>query len=112
MHFPVDRLSFVSIVDINSGLSVSNVTWFVSGNTLSIAWFDIGSTFQPEGEIFKVKFNYSGLEAPVTWASGCEVTYGPIPVGNITFTNGGIFLKRCPCRACNSIFCRATPGFL
>lgn len=96
MHFPVDRLSFVSIVDINSGLSVSNVTWFVSGNTLSIAWFDIGSTFQPEGEIFKVKFNYSGLEAPVTWASGCEVTYGPIPVGNITFTNGGIFPEEVP----------------
>lgn len=96
MQFPVDRLSFVTIVDINSGLSISNVTWFVSGNTLSIAWFDIGSTFQPDGEIFKIKFNYSGLEAPVTWASGCEVTYGPIPVSNISFTNGGIYPEEIP----------------
>ncbi|HQQ13119.1 MAG TPA: cohesin domain-containing protein, partial [Bacteroidales bacterium] len=82
-------LQFVELTN-KQGFTGPNYQAYQNGNLLSIVYYDLGPGYMPNGNIFDMKFNYSGA-VPGTLnfiASENEVTAGVNPISNITYTNG------------------------
>ncbi|MDD3700923.1 MAG: choice-of-anchor J domain-containing protein [Bacteroidales bacterium] len=84
-------LEFVDVVN-KVGFTAPTMTAFHNGNTLAIAYYDIGAGYQPNGHVFDIKFNYTGAASTILafQADKCDVTYDIFEVPGIVYTDGTI----------------------
>ncbi len=82
-------LQYVGIVNPVAGIQAGTLAANPSGGVLSIIW--TGPGFIPSGEVFKLRFNYvGGFDASLPFAPGNIITYGLVPVENVSYVLGSV----------------------
>jgi len=90
INYDVDLLQFVMLDNLVAGLQANPPLVAQAGGTLTITWQD-ATGFTPNGQVFDMKFNYTGgFDTDITWDPGNEVTYGVIPVANVSYVQGSV----------------------